>query len=81
MKQEELLREFFDLPPEGQAQVVELIEFLRTRYKSRRQSGNASTLDLSKESFVGMWRDREDMQDSNAWVRDMREREWVKQSG
>lgn len=81
MKQEELLREFFDLPPEGQAQVVDLIEFLHTRYGSRRQNVSASTLDLSEESFVGMWRDREDMQDSSAWVRDTREREWVKQSG
>lgn len=78
MKQEELLREFLDLPPEGQAQVVDLIEFLRTRYGSRRPNGNATKSDLGEESFVGMWRDREDMQDSSAWVRRTREREWVK---
>jgi hypothetical protein len=78
MKDEELIREFLNLPPEGQAQVEDLIEALRARYGSRRADGNATTLDLSDESFVGMWRDREDMQNSSAWVRDTREREWVK---
>jgi hypothetical protein len=78
MKQEELLREFLDLPPEGQAEVVDLIEFLRSRYRSRDPKGPARSLNLTKESFVGMWKDREDMQDSSAWVRSAREREWVK---
>jgi len=81
MKHEELLREFLDLPPEGQAEVVDLIEFLRSRYRSRDPKGTARSLNLAEESFVGIWRDREDMQDSRAWVRDTREREWVKQSG
>jgi uncharacterized protein YfbU (UPF0304 family) len=78
MKQEELLREFLDLPPEGQAQVVDLIEFLRSRHRSRNPKGTARSLNLAEESFVGMWKDREDMQDSSAWVRRAREREWVK---
>jgi hypothetical protein len=33
---------------------------------------------LAKEPFVGMWRNRADMKDSNAWVRNLREREWGK---
>jgi len=78
MKQEELLREFLDLPPEGQAQVVDLIEFLSSRYRSRGLNGKARPLNLAEETFVGMWRDRDDMQDSSAWVRSTREREWVK---
>lgn len=81
MKQEELLREFLDLPPEGQAQVVDLIEFLRSRYRPRNPNGAPRSLKLAEENFVGMWRDREDMQDSSTWVRRRREREWVKQSG
>lgn len=81
MKQEDLLREFLDLPPEGQAQVLDLIEFLHVRHEARRPNGNATSSDLAAESFIGMWRDREDMQDSSSWVRDAREREWVKQSG
>jgi len=78
MKQEELLREFLDLPPEGQAEVVDLIEFLRSRHRSRNPKDTARSLNLAEESFVGMWKDREDMQDSSAWVRSAREREWVK---
>jgi hypothetical protein len=81
MKKEELIREFLDLPPEGQAEVIDLIEFLRSRHRTRDPSGTATRLNLTEEGFVGMWKDREDMQDSSAWVRNAREREWVKQSG
>jgi len=34
---------------------------------------------LASEPFVGMWRNRKDLQDSRAWVRGVREREWMKQ--
>lgn len=33
---------------------------------------------LREEPFVGMWRDREDMADSNEWVRETRQREWTR---
>ena len=81
MKKEELLREFLNLPPEGQAQVEDLIEFLRARHGPGSRKVIATMLDLAAEGFVGMWRDREDMQDSSAWVRNAREHEWMKQRG
>jgi hypothetical protein len=28
------------------------------------------------EPFIGMWRDRDEMQDSTAYVRELRKREW-----
>lgn len=31
---------------------------------------------LQNEKFVGMWQDRDEMTDSSAWVRQMRESEW-----
>lgn len=31
---------------------------------------------LSAHPAIGMWKDREEMQDSAAWVRDVRKREW-----
>ena len=31
---------------------------------------------LKDESFVGIWKDREDMAESPEWVRDTRRREW-----
>jgi hypothetical protein len=33
-------------------------------------------LALKDEPFVGMWCDRPDMADSNAWLRTVRTREW-----
>jgi hypothetical protein len=32
--------------------------------------------DWSNEPFIGMWRTRKDMQDSAAWVQNLRQREW-----
>lgn len=81
MTHEELLRELASLPPEGQRQVADFIAFLRERYAHSQSPEHSATSDLAQDSFIGMWRDREDMQDSSAWVRNLREHEWVKQSG
>ena len=32
---------------------------------------------LQEEPFVGMWKDREDMEDSSQWVRQVRQQEWT----
>jgi hypothetical protein len=32
---------------------------------------------LQDEPFVGMWKDREDMEDSSHWVRQIRQQEWT----
>jgi hypothetical protein len=32
---------------------------------------------LHDEPFVGMWKDREDMEDSSHWVRQVRQQEWT----
>jgi len=77
MTHEEILRDLASLPPEGQRQVAAFIALLRERY-ARSQAPEPVTSDLAQDSFIGMWRDREDMQDSSAWVRNLREREWVK---
>jgi hypothetical protein len=31
---------------------------------------------LRKDPAIGMWKDREDMEDSATWVREVRQREW-----
>lgn len=78
MKQEEILREILSLPPEGQRQVAAFIARLRELYEHTRPHEQPENSDLGKDDFIGMWRDREDMQDSSGWVRKVREREWVK---
>ena len=40
-------------------------------------STEISPLILQDEPFVGMWKDREDMEDSSQWVRQVRQQEWT----
>ena len=42
------------------------------KVKPQKQSKSA----LETEPFVGMWRDRDDLKDSTAWVRGVRETHW-----
>jgi hypothetical protein len=72
MTKEEILREINSLPLEAQRQIEDFISVLRERYESS-QPETAPHSDLESEAFVGMWRDREDMGDSSAWVRRVRE--------
>jgi len=67
------------LPPEAQRQVADFFAFLQERYalapvkKSRR-------IKLTKEPFIGMWKDRSDMKDSVEWVRQVRREQWRKRA-
>jgi peptide subunit release factor 1 (eRF1) len=77
MTNEEILREINSLPIEAQRQIEDFVAFLSQRYKSSSRAETAKT-DLSAEEFIGMWRDREDMQDSTNWVRSVRGSHWGK---
>ncbi len=76
MTHEEILREIVALPPEAQRQVADFIAFLHERYKTRIPNRAKAKPDIADEKIVGIWRDREDMKDSSAWVREVRKREW-----
>ncbi len=76
MTNEEMLREFTALPPEGKRVVTDLIAFLRQRYTNSTAIPIVPVNDFSKDNSIGMWRDREDMQDSTQWVRTARQDEW-----
>ena len=75
MKQKDVWDDFSTLPPEAQRQVIDLIAFLKTRFEKDRMV-KQDTTKLTDESFIGMWQNREDMQDSAEWVRSVRKREW-----
>jgi hypothetical protein len=74
MEQEKILNELINLPPAAQRQVVDFIAFLKTRYKP--SSAKKPEADWSKESFVGIWKEREDLNDSVSWVRQTRRTQW-----
>lgn len=74
MTNEELLREIAALPPEGQRLVESFLASMRQRYA--RQDAPLPSAPLLCESFIGMWRDRDEMTDSTMWVRNLRASEW-----
>lgn len=76
MTNEEIIREFSALPVEARREVEDFICFLRERYGKEDKS--AAGVDLRGESFVGMWKDREDLKDGADFVRELRETEWTK---
>jgi hypothetical protein len=77
---EKVWRDFNSLPAEAQRQVADFIAFLLQRYQ-RPPAGKREPGDWEREPFVGMWRDREEMRDSTAWVRRTRQQEWTEPRG
>lgn len=73
--------ELSSLPVETQREVLDFIAFLRAR-RTRAPTRKATRRrKLVAETFIGMWRSRQDMRDSTAWVRRAREEEWVRHRG
>jgi len=76
MDQDKVLRDLSALPPMAQQLVIDFIAFLRLRYAREPDQEKGTLLALKDEPFVGIWRDRPDMADSDAWLRTVRTREW-----
>jgi hypothetical protein len=75
-----IAQEIESLPPEAQKQVVDFLAFLKTRYSPVSQNKKTKRTSLANDPFIGMWRTRKDMQDSAAWVRGLRQKEWKRRS-
>lgn len=75
MSESTVSKKISKLPPEAKQQVQDFVDFLYERYvkDEAKKSGDKSILE---SSFYGMWKDREDMQDSTAWVRKVRKSQW-----
>jgi len=78
MTPDEILREIRSLPLEAQREVEGFVAYLHQRYGGRQPGAQPAGSGLRAERFIGMWQDRDDMRDSTAWVRNLRESEWVK---
>jgi hypothetical protein len=76
MTQQQFIEEYTSLPDEAQRQVADFVAFLRQRYKVAQSMPQARTADLENEPFIGMWRNRQDVEDSSTWVRNTRKAEW-----
>ena len=76
MEPEKIFDDISNLPPEAQRQVVDFIAFLKTRYKGFKQEKQTERINLVNEPFIGIWKDREDMNNSSKWLRNVRKTEW-----
>ena len=77
MEQNKMYNEISSLPLEAQRQVTDFIALLRTRYKKRSQiAKTVNGNNILNEPFIGIWKDRDNMKDSNQWVRNIRRSEW-----
>ena len=76
MTQQQLIDEYTSLPEEAQHQVADFVAFLRQRYKAAPSKQQSRPVDLEKELFIGMWRNRQELEDSTTWVRNTRKAEW-----
>lgn len=81
MRTQSILHDLSALPPAARKEVAQFVAFLRLRYKPTARPSRAKRSDLSKESFVGMWQDRDDMPDSTAWMRCIRRAHWAERNG
>ena len=77
MNTQTVMEGFSSLPPDAQQQVADFIDFLKVRYqKAKPAKKKVVRAALAQEAFIGMWRERKDMQDSSQWVRELRRKEW-----
>lgn len=81
MNQESLWHQYTLLPVDAQRQVADFVAFLTTRYRSGLSAKPFPASNVADEPIVGMWADRDDLKDSTAWVRTIREREWDRRRG
>jgi hypothetical protein len=76
MDTDKIIDEISSLPPAAQRQVKDFVAFLRTRYRKPGNERPDPNTDITKEAFIGIWKDREDMKDSVKWLRETRTNEW-----
>ena len=78
MNNQSILKDFSILPPNAQREVIDFIDFLKTRYAVNNESQKQASLatPIEKEAFIGMWHNRKDMEDSSEWVKQIRTNDW-----
>ncbi|MTI86425.1 MAG: DUF2281 domain-containing protein [Balneolaceae bacterium] len=73
MSEKELIKQLKKLPSEAQQEAADFIEFLSKKYfQQSEETDTSKKTSILESSFRGMWKDREDMQDSTKWVRELR---------
>ena len=78
MNNQSILKDISILPLKAQREVVDFIDFLKTRYvtESKDQKKALSATPIEDEIFIGMWHNRKDLEDSSEWVKKIRTNDW-----
>ena len=78
MSEKELIKLIKKLPSEAQQEVADFVEYLSQKYIQQPvDSSSSKKKSILESSFRGIWKDREDMQDSTKWVRELRKSRWA----
>jgi len=76
MNQTQILHDFDALPAEAQEVVAALVALLGREHRRSKSSRRKSATNMADEKFIGIWKERDDMQDSSAYIRTLRKNEW-----
>lgn len=61
-----------NLPEEAQLLLIDFLEILKKHYTQPFKNEKK----LEDEPFIGMWKNREEMNNSSQWVREVRKQQW-----
>ena len=79
MSEKELIKRINKLLSEAQQEAADFVDYLSQKYIQQSvDSSSTKKKSILESSFRGMWKDREDMQDSTKWVRELRKSRWAK---
>jgi hypothetical protein len=79
MSEKELIKRIKKLPSEAQQEAAEFVDYLSQKYIQQPiDSSSSKKKSILESSFRGMWKGREEMQDSTKWVRELRKSRWAK---
>ena len=78
MSEKEIIKQIRKLPTEAQKEAADFVEYLTQKYIRKPEEGDKiKEKSILENSFRGVWKDREDLQDSTKWVRELRKSRWA----
>ncbi len=78
MSEKELIKQIRKLPSEAQQEAIDFVEFLTQKYiRNPEETDTFKKKSILENSFRGVWKDRDDLQDSTKWVRELRKSRWA----
>lgn len=78
MSEKELIKQIRKLPSEAQQEAADFVEFLTQKYIRKPEETDApKKKSILENSFRGIWKGRNDLQDSTRWVRELRKSRWA----